>query len=63
MSGGRTTSAASVRDSLKRLFAKRLGITRTAAGGVMGQSTLQDKLYELQALLATMDRLPGGASR
>lgn len=62
MSATRATATKTVRNRVKRAFAKRLGITQVAAGGLMGQSMLQDKLYELQALLETMDRLPGSAA-
>lgn len=63
MSGAVSSPAATARAAIKSAFSARLGLSSAAAGGLIGQSTAQDKLYELKALLETMDRLPGGVSK
>ncbi|MDB5470143.1 MAG: hypothetical protein JWR84_1703 [Caulobacter sp.] len=59
MSGTVSPAATTARAAIKRAFSARLVLSSAAAGGLIGQSTGQDKLYELKALLETMDRLPG----
>jgi hypothetical protein len=54
---------ASVRTALAKAFAARLAVTAAVGASLVGQSKAQDKLYELKALLETMDLLPGGAAK